>query len=140
MLWHVVSVPNSHPSPLRRWLSAAIACTAVAALSSAAQAQPSGDTGPPPRLNEIQAMATHNSYHREVSFAEQKVMERHAPTFRNLLYSHASLLKQLERERVRGIELDGEGGGPQTGAEGRRRESGPGRPPGWTRWTGRSVR
>lgn len=58
------------------------------------------------KLNQIQAVATHNSYHREVSFAEQKIMEQHDPGFANLLYSHASLPVQFGDQRVRGIELD----------------------------------
>lgn len=92
---------------LRRWLSAATAIAAVAALPSAARAADSHGSGAHSlRLNQIQAMATHNSYHREVSFAEQKVMEQHDPGFGNLLYSHASLPVQLDRQRVRGIELD----------------------------------
>lgn len=97
-----------HPARnrIRRWLSAAVAVAAVATLTSAAH-----DTGPEHRgralrLNQIQAMATHNSYHREVSFAEQKLMEAHDPNFRTLLYSHASLPVQFARQRVRGIELD----------------------------------
>lgn len=95
---------------IRRWLAALTAVAAVAALSSAAQAQPhrSGDRDPAGqlRLNQLQSMATHNSYHREVSFAEQKFMELNDPNFRNLLYSHASLPQQFERQRARGIELD----------------------------------
>nr|WP_155073110.1 phosphatidylinositol-specific phospholipase C1-like protein [Streptomyces taklimakanensis] len=74
-------------------------------MSSAAQARPDDPTGRL-RLNHIQVMATHNSYHREVSFAEQKLMERHDPDFANLLYSHASLPVQFAEQRVRGIELD----------------------------------
>ncbi|AXK32200.1 hypothetical protein DVA86_05565 [Streptomyces armeniacus] len=93
---------------LRRQLAAATALAALAALSPAAQAQGQGHRDPAGRLrlNQVQAMATHNSYHREVSFAEQKLMEAHDPNFRTLLYSHASLPRQVERQRVRGIELD----------------------------------
>jgi hypothetical protein len=96
-----------HPvrNRLRRWLAVAVAVTAVAALTSAAHARP-GQRGHDLRLNQIQAMATHNSYHREVSFDEQKLMAAHDPNFRTLLYSHASLPVQFERQRVRGIELD----------------------------------
>lgn len=98
-------VRNRLGKPLRRWLSVAVVVTAVATLSSAAHARPE-HRGHELRLNQIQAMATHNSYHREVSFAEQKIMEANDPNFRNLLYSHASLPQQFERQRVRGIELD----------------------------------
>lgn len=88
-----------------------IAVAAVAALSSAAQAQPEGarhggDPARDLRLTQVQAMATHNSYHREVSFAEQKVMAQNEPNWQTLLYSHASLPVQFERQRARGIELD----------------------------------
>ncbi|UGY90480.1 phosphatidylinositol-specific phospholipase C1-like protein [Streptomyces gobiensis] len=96
-------------SRLRGRLSAGaalVAVTAVAALSSGAQATSRHDPARELRLNQLQAMATHNSYHREVSFAEQKIMEQHDPDFRNLLYSHASLPVQLGAQRVRGIELD----------------------------------
>ncbi len=91
---------------LRRWLSAVVAVAAAATLSSAAQAEPDRNPAHGLRLNQVQATATHNSYHREVSFAEQKVMEANDPNFRNLLYSHASLPVQFERQQVRGIELD----------------------------------
>jgi Phosphoinositide phospholipase C, Ca2+-dependent len=82
-------------------------------LSSAAPApsgfRPGSSAGDPAgrlRVTQIQAMATHNSYHREASFAEQQLMAQHDPNFRTLLYSHASLPVQLSRQRARGIELD----------------------------------
>ena len=93
---------------VRHAAAAVAACAVMAAvLPSGAQADdarrdPAGGL----RLNQIQVMATHNSYHREASFAEQKVMERQEPTFDNLLYSHASLPVQLDDQHVRGIELD----------------------------------
>ncbi|WP_240649092.1 phosphatidylinositol-specific phospholipase C1-like protein [Streptomyces sp. Z26] len=100
-----------HPSRgrLRGWLAAVTAVAAVAALAPAAQAQPPESRRDPARglrLNQVQAMATHNSYHREASFAEQRLMAAHDPNFATLLYSHASLPQQFERQRVRGIELD----------------------------------
>nr|WP_206322856.1 phosphatidylinositol-specific phospholipase C1-like protein [Streptomyces sp. HNM0575] len=80
-------------------------------LSSAAPAPPPGEARAPAsadglRVTQIQAMATHNSYHREAPFAEQQLMARHDPGFRTLLYSHASLPVQFERQQARGIELD----------------------------------
>lgn len=100
-------VRNVPGNRFRRWLAAAVAVAAVATLTSAAHARPDDDRrGHDLRLNQIQTMATHNSYHREVSFAEQKVMEVNDPNFRTLLYSHASLPQQFARQRVRGIELD----------------------------------
>ncbi|WP_326809103.1 MULTISPECIES: phosphatidylinositol-specific phospholipase C1-like protein [unclassified Streptomyces] len=98
-------------SLLRRWACAVTAIAAVAALSSAAQARPGGgghhgDPAGNLKLTQIQAMATHNSYHREASFAEQKLMSQHDPNWQTLLYSHSSLPVQFERQRARGIELD----------------------------------
>ncbi|GGO45331.1 hypothetical protein GCM10012287_12990 [Streptomyces daqingensis] len=98
-------------SGVRRWAATAAALAAVAALTSAAPApsSPSGEAHDPAgrlRLTQLQAMATHNSYHREVSFAEQKLMGEHDPNFGTLLYSHASLPVQLSRQQARGIELD----------------------------------
>ncbi|OEV29961.1 hypothetical protein AN219_13450 [Streptomyces nanshensis] len=95
----------------RRWVAAAAALAAALTLSSAAPVPgpPSdrtaaGDGGL--RVTQIQAMATHNSYHREAPFAEQQLMAEHDPGFRTLLYSHASLPVQFSRQQVRGIELD----------------------------------
>lgn len=67
---------------------------------------PHGDPAGALRITQIQAMATHNSHYREVSFAEQQLMGEHDPDFRTLLFSHASLPVQFTREQVRGIELD----------------------------------
>jgi Phosphoinositide phospholipase C, Ca2+-dependent len=62
------------------------------------------------RMNEIQLIGTHNSYHREVSKVEVAGFDAifgGAPIYENLLaYSHASLPNQLARQRVRGLELD----------------------------------
>jgi hypothetical protein len=92
----------------RRLLAATAALAATVTLSSAAPA-PASDaeagTGSL-RVTQIQAMATHNSYHREAPFAEQQLMARHDPNFRTLLYSHASLPVQFSRQQARGIELD----------------------------------
>ena len=98
----------------RRWAAAATALVAVATLTSATLAPSSpprhGGHGNDPagklRITQLQAMATHNSYHREVSFAEQQLMAQHDPNFGTLLYSHASLPVQFSRQQVRGIELD----------------------------------
>lgn len=97
----------------RRWAAATAALAAVAALTSATLAPPPSSAprdGSDPagrlRMTQLQAMATHNSYHREVSFEEQQLMGRHDPNFRTLLYSHASLPVQLSRQQVRGVELD----------------------------------
>jgi hypothetical protein len=95
----------------RRLAGAAIAVTAAAALipavvPPAAARHGDGDPAGGLLLTQVQAMATHNSYHREASFAEQRLMGARDPDFATLLYSHASLPAQLTRERVRGVELD----------------------------------
>ncbi|MEU6267551.1 phosphatidylinositol-specific phospholipase C1-like protein [Saccharopolyspora shandongensis] len=54
------------------------------------------------RMNQIQVIGTHNSYHRELSRPEQL----HQSASDNLWYSHASLPVQFERQSVRHIELD----------------------------------
>ncbi|MFG3256596.1 phosphatidylinositol-specific phospholipase C1-like protein [Streptomyces sp. NPDC048172] len=99
---------------IRRWASAATALAAVAALSSTAQAGAQGqgqgqrhDPAGKLKLTQVQSMATHNSYHRETtSFPEQQLMSQYDPNWQTLLYSHASLPVQFERQRARGIELD----------------------------------
>ena len=62
------------------------------------------------RMNEIQVIGTHNSYHRELSKAEHAAFDAifgGAPIYDALLaYSHASLPNQLGRQGVRGMELD----------------------------------
>lgn len=62
------------------------------------------------RMNEIQVIGTHNSYHRELSKAERAAHDAvygGAPIYENFLaYSHASLSNQLRRQGVRGLELD----------------------------------
>jgi Phosphoinositide phospholipase C, Ca2+-dependent len=62
------------------------------------------------RMNEIQVIGTHNSYHRELSKAEHGAFDAifgGAPIYDALLaYSHASLPNQLRRQGVRGMELD----------------------------------
>lgn len=93
-------------SGLRRLVGVVTGLASVMALTSAAHGKPHHDPAGDLRLNQIQAVATHNSYHREVSFAEQKLMGRYDPKFQNLLYSHASLPVQFGQQRVRGIELD----------------------------------
>ncbi|WP_431984680.1 phosphatidylinositol-specific phospholipase C1-like protein [Streptomyces qinglanensis] len=103
-------------SAIRRWICAVTAVAAVAALTStSAAAQPESAAGrgghhDPAgnlRLTQLQAMATHNSYHRETtSLAEQNLMSRYDPNWQNLLYSHSSLPEQFARQRARGIELD----------------------------------
>ncbi|WP_055488379.1 phosphatidylinositol-specific phospholipase C1-like protein [Streptomyces sp. WMMB 322] len=90
-------------------MASAAALAASVALSSAAPAPAPAEVRSAAdglRVTQIQAMATHNSYHREAPFAEQQLMAKHDPNFRTLLYSHASLPVQFSRQQARGIELD----------------------------------
>ncbi|WP_207945004.1 phosphatidylinositol-specific phospholipase C1-like protein [Actinomadura rubrisoli] len=58
------------------------------------------------RLNQIQTIATHNSYHRELTDVEKAVQAKRDANWWNLAYSHASLPQQFSAQRVRSIELD----------------------------------
>jgi Phosphoinositide phospholipase C, Ca2+-dependent len=91
----------------RRRALAGLALTLV--LTSLAAPGASGAKGPL-RMNEIQVIGTHNSYHRELSKAEHGAFDAifgGAPIYDALLaYSHASLPNQLRRQGVRGMELD----------------------------------
>ena len=95
----------------RRTLSIALA-SLVAAL--AATAAPAGANGaaprPPLRMNQIQVIGTHNSYHRELSKPERAAHDAvfgGQPIYDTFFaYSHASLPNQLSRQQARGLELD----------------------------------
>ncbi|KAA2255655.1 hypothetical protein F0L68_28075 [Solihabitans fulvus] len=84
-------------------ITASLAVTIGLATAPASVANPWGD---PVRLNQIQAIATHNSYHRELTDEEKAVQKLTDSGAWNLAYSHASLPKQFGGQRVRGIELD----------------------------------
>lgn len=62
------------------------------------------------RVNELQVIGTHNSYHREISEPEQAAYEAAIDTPGDydafLAYSHATLPRQFARQNVRGLELD----------------------------------
>lgn len=83
-------------------------------LIALATAAPSGQAdfraGAGVRLNELQVIGTHNSYHREISRREQAVYEAalNIPGDYDafLAYSHATLPRQFARQNVRGLELD----------------------------------
>ncbi|WP_308165825.1 phosphatidylinositol-specific phospholipase C1-like protein [Actinomadura sp. NEAU-AAG7] len=95
----------------RHLLALATLSTAVTALAGTlaaaypAQATGHGDKGPV-RLNQIQMIATHNSYHRELTSAEKAVQAKRDSGWWNLEYSHAALPAQFSAQRVRSIELD----------------------------------
>jgi hypothetical protein len=94
----------------RRTLTA-IALTAGLALLGPAAAGANGGHGKRAlRMNEIQVIGTHNSYHRELTKSERAAHDAvygGAPIYDGFLaYSHASLPNQLGRQGARGMELD----------------------------------
>lgn len=56
------------------------------------------------RMNEIQVVGTHNSYHVEADPKEQNFMARFTDDAINFRYSHSALDVQLEHNRVRSME------------------------------------
>ena len=100
--------------PRRPARTALLLTVALAALALAAAAGPAAGNGAtakrPLRMNEIQVIGTHNSYHRELSKAERAAHDAvygGAPIYDGFLaYSHASLPNQLSRQGMRGLELD----------------------------------
>ena len=58
------------------------------------------------RMNQLQQIGSHNSYHRELSPAEQAVQKQLNPGSPDLWYSHAPVPQQLEDQRVRTLEFD----------------------------------
>ena len=90
-------------------LTFALAAAVLAAAPGRATGNGEGSQRPL-RLNEIQVIGTHNSYHRELSKPERAAHDAvydGAAIYENFLaYSHASLPNQLRRQRVRGLELD----------------------------------
>lgn len=108
---------------LNRTLVASLASVAVAAGGLAGSAV-TGKNSPDPapssaetatsasfglprvRMNQVQQIGTHNTYHRELSPAEKQVQQAQDPGAANLFYSHASIPAQLEDQNVRALELD----------------------------------
>lgn len=66
----------------------------------------SSESGGGLRFNQVQMIGSHNSYHRELSPAEQKVQQAQNPGSVDLWYSHAPITQQLEDQNVRTLELD----------------------------------
>jgi Phosphoinositide phospholipase C, Ca2+-dependent len=87
----------------------AVVAAAVLAVTAAAASGPSAGKGPV-RLNELQAIGTHNSFKREISEAEQAEYDEIIATPGDydafLAYSHASIPNQFGLQDVRGLELD----------------------------------
>lgn len=62
--------------------------------------------GPGIRMNHVQQICTHNSYHREVSLEERPYHALLLSNPQDYYYSHVSLDDQAEYQSVRGFELD----------------------------------
>lgn len=95
--------PKSLAGPLR--ISTAILSIMQIGLASPLSQASSADL----RLNHIQVIGTHNSYHREVSLAARSFFEQIVKSYtppQNFYYSHASLPDQLTYQSVRSLELD----------------------------------
>ncbi len=80
----------------------------LAALSTSSPARTRDGAGI--RIDELQVVGTHNSYHRETSPSEQAAYDALIATPGDyaafLRYSHAPPAQQLGRQGVRGLELD----------------------------------
>jgi hypothetical protein len=88
-------------------LVAGVASAALAASGVAGTAYSrNGSQGNDLWLNQIQVVGSHNSYHRELSPAEQKVQLQQNAGSVDLWYSHAPISQQLEDQNVRALELD----------------------------------
>ncbi|KAG5927805.1 hypothetical protein E4U42_001774 [Claviceps africana] len=58
------------------------------------------------RMNQVQVIGSHNSYHVEASSAEKKVMEELSPSVQDLFYGHDALDVQLQEQHLRSLEID----------------------------------
>jgi hypothetical protein len=89
--------------------AAVVAAAAVAIAVQPAAATPPAGSGPV-RMNELQVIGTHNSYHRELSETDQatydEIIETPGDYDAFLAYSHASIPNQFGLQDVRGLELD----------------------------------
>lgn len=84
-------------------LAASLLPLSLGLASLAAQSPPSA---PPLKLNQIQVIGTHNSYHAGIAPSESKVWQaKYADAYKGLEYHHPPLPQQLDGG-VRQIELD----------------------------------
>ncbi len=95
----------------RASLVAALATAVAGALAASLPAAPAGAAPGSPgtrdvRVNQVQVIGTHNSYHRELPRDEQALQLQLDEGAGNLFYSHASLPQQFSGQSVRGLELD----------------------------------
>jgi hypothetical protein len=81
----------------------AVACVAVMAWTSAAQGAPNDVAL---RLNDLQIVGTHNSYHVEPTPEALQAITSVDPSLINLAVTHPPLAQQLSSEEVRQVELD----------------------------------
>ncbi|KAH7144583.1 acid phosphatase [Dactylonectria estremocensis] len=58
------------------------------------------------RMNQVQVVGTHNSYHREATAAEKVVLSSRDSNAQNLFYSHPALDIQASYQAVRSFEID----------------------------------
>lgn len=58
------------------------------------------------RINDVQVVGTHNSYHVEPTPAALQAITSVDPELANLAYTHPSLVEQLQGEHVHQLELD----------------------------------
>src|SRR3954447_26679183 len=97
-------VPPVRPG---RFLSLVVAATATLACAPGSAGAVAPPTGADVRLNEMQTIGSHNSYHVEPVAAEKTLRAGASPATEAVLeYSYAPLPFQLEREDVRQVELD----------------------------------
>jgi hypothetical protein len=100
-------MPSCHSATARSLALAAVALAVMLIPAADASARRAADSV---RMNQLQVIGTHNSYHRELSEPEQAAHDAiygGAPIYDALLkYSHASLPNQLGRQGARGLELD----------------------------------
>jgi hypothetical protein len=57
-------------------------------------------------LNQVQVLATHNSYHIEPEPALLAVLKAFSPLFEQIEYTHVPLPQQFEEQGIRALELD----------------------------------
>jgi Phosphoinositide phospholipase C, Ca2+-dependent len=105
----MISRPPSHGRRRTpgRLAALAVAALAVAVTLSAGPAESVAALAVEPRLNQIQVIGTHNSYHIEPDATESGLMSTVAGAQAGgLQYSHAPLGQQFAGQHVRQIELD----------------------------------
>lgn len=80
---------------------------ALACISSITTQSPFNSTRSPAiRMNEIQIVATHNSYHIENNSTEKEYFQHIIWHPEGYYYSHRPVHEQLDRQQVRGFEFD----------------------------------